>query len=153
MAEQGCQTPGQMLFYMNKAAKDLHGKADLKDFLESEEASYKTPEEKTNALYDIHTKAVASCKAVAAELAALEEEDSPIIDLLKAKLPIDIKNLSESVSKGVGDAKSAIGLRVGNAKSAIGSRVENLNPFRNGGRKTKKSKGKKNSSKKNKPKK
>lgn len=148
MAEQGCKTPQQMLFFMNKAAKDLHGKADLKDFLESEEASDKTPEEKTDALYNIHTKAVASCKAVADELAELENEDSPINDLLKAK-SIDIKNLSSSVFKGFRGVKS----RVEDAKSAFESRVGNLNPFGKGGRKTKKSKGKKNSSKKNKPKK
>ena len=68
MAEEGCKTPGQMLFYMNKAAKELYGKEDMKAFIESEKASNKTPEERANSLYAIHIEAEASCEAIATQL-------------------------------------------------------------------------------------
>ena len=173
MAEQGCKTPQQMLFYMNLAAKDLYGKADLKAFLESEEASDKTTEEKTNSLYVIHTAAVASCNAAAAELEELEKEDSPISYLLTKKSE-DIKNLGADFFKTLSGIESTVGAvrtqvkgqlegqlgnvkgQLGNVKGQLGNVKGQLGKyFKNegGGRKTKKSKGKKNSSKKNKPKK
>ena len=94
MAEEGCKTPGQMLFYMNKAAKELYGKEDMKAFIESEEASNKTPEERANSLYAIHIEAEASCEAIANQLKQMEQEKHPMLHLLKKKSE-DVKNLKE----------------------------------------------------------
>ena len=94
MAEKGCKTPGQMLFYMNKAAKELYGKEDMKAFIESEKASNKTPEEKANSLYAIHIEAEASCEAIANQLKQMEQEKHPMLHLLTKKSE-DVKNAGE----------------------------------------------------------
>jgi len=163
MAEEGCKTPGQMLFYMNKAAKDLYGKEDMKDFIESEKASNKTPEEKANSLYAIHIEAEASCEAIATQLKHMEQEEHPMLHLLTKKSE-DVKNLKEdffatlnkkvSSMPSMDDFKSQVEEGV---KDSMKGKMDNMeDKFKSmgvGGRKTKKNKGKKNSSKKNKPKK
>lgn len=174
MAEEGCKTPGQMLFYMNKAAKELYGKEDMKAFIESEKASNKTPEERANSLYAIHIEAEASCEAIATQLKELEQEKHPMLHLLTKKSE-DVKNLKEDFfatlnekvdsMPSMGDfkskvegAKDSMKEKMGNMGNdmkgkmgAMGDKFKSMNLF--GGRKTKKIKGKKNSSKKNKPKK